>query len=83
MERRALARVREQRPESFGLVALDSPARPLESSHMILERGSHRIQVRCAQLLVSRLRVLVWHANSLPCRVRAYRCGAGEPLLTE
>ena len=60
---RALARVGQQRPESFGLVALDALSRPVEPGHVVLERGSHRSQVRCSQPLVRRLRVLVGHAS--------------------
>ena len=60
----ALARVRQQRAESFGLVALDALLRPVEPGHVILERGSHRSQVRCAQPLIRRLRIIAGHASS-------------------
>jgi len=63
VERRALAGVRQQRAESFGLVALDALVRPVEPGHVILERGSHCSQVRCPQPLVRRLRIIVGHAS--------------------
>jgi hypothetical protein len=66
VERRALARPPEQRPETFGPVALDPLARPVEPRHMVLERAAHRIQVRCAQTLVGRPPVLTGHADSVP-----------------
>jgi hypothetical protein len=37
VERRALARKREQRPESFGPVVLDSLGGPFEPRHVVLE----------------------------------------------
>jgi hypothetical protein len=63
VEGRALAGVRQQRAESFGPVALDALVRPVEPGHVILERGSHRSQVRCPQPLVRRLRIIVGHAS--------------------
>ena len=69
VERRALAREREQRPEAFGPVALDSLARPLKPRNVVLERSAYRVQMGHAQMLVGRLRVLERHALSLPCRI--------------
>ena len=66
VERRALAREPEQRSEVRRPIVLDSLVRPIEPRHVVLERGSYRIQVGCAQLLVGRLRVLVGHPHSVP-----------------
>jgi hypothetical protein len=55
----------EQRPESFGLIVLDSLARPLEPRQVILKRGAYRIQVGCTQVLVRRLRILTGHPHSV------------------
>ena len=73
VERRALARESEQRPESFGPVALDPLARPVQPRHVVLERGAYRVQVRRAQLLVGRLRVVVGHAHSVSLATSAIK----------
>ena len=61
VERRALPREPEQRPESFGPIALDPLAWPLEPCHVVLE-GAARTAFKCAaQLGVGQLRVMVGH----------------------
>ena len=66
MKRRALARIGEQRSESFGLITLDPLARPLQPSQVVLEGGAYRVHMCYAQLLVGQLRVMVGHTHSLP-----------------
>ena len=61
VKRRALARIGEQRSEAFGLITLDSLARPLQPRHVVLEGGAYRVQMCCAQLRVGQLRVMVGH----------------------
>ncbi len=71
VERRALAGEREQRPEPFGLVALDALPRPVQPRHVVHQRGAHRAEVRRAQTVVGRLRVDVGHGDQ--CAVRSRR----------
>ncbi len=48
------------------MITLDSLARPLQPSHVVLEGGAYRVQMCYAQLLVGQLRVMVGHTHSLP-----------------